>query len=41
MYEHLISFIKPDHKSSGFRKLALNKWICRKTRDYFLIDLVH
>ena len=41
MYEHLISFIKPDHKSSGFQKLVLNKWICRKTCDYFLIDLVH
>ena len=25
-----------DHESGGFRKLAVNKWICRKTCDYFL-----
>ena len=26
-----------DHESSGFRKLAVNKWICRKNCDYLLI----
>ena len=26
-----------DHESSGFQKLAVNKWICRKLCHYFLI----
>ena len=25
-----------DHESSGFRKLAVNKWTCRKNCDFFL-----
>ena len=25
-----------DHESSGFRKLAVNEWICRKNGNYFL-----
>ena len=37
MYEHLISF-RSDHESSGFRKLAVNKWICRKNMIIFLIN---
>ena len=33
--EHLIS-IKRFHENSSFRKLAVNKWICRMNCDYFL-----
>ena len=28
--------IRRDHESSGFRKLVVNKWICRKNCVYFL-----
>ena len=35
MYEHLYHF-RCDHESSGFRKLAVNSWICQKNCHYFL-----
>ena len=30
-----------DQESSTFGKLARNKWICRETRDFFLVINVH
>ena len=29
-----------DHENSGFRKLAINKWICKKNCDYFLDQFI-
>ena len=31
-----LNHFKCDHESSGFRKVAVNKWICRINGDYFL-----
>ena len=29
-------YFRRDHESNGFRKPGVNKWICRKSCDYFL-----